>query len=126
MVCDYYIERFLEIEHINGITKFELQFHRQWFPDIEVPCYESDDEYDDKYFQLIQNIRDLCLTAINPRIVFEQGKFVEPRYEDKYMAYVNKLVETGTIKDLNDIKKITKKEIKYEQYRYFEFHTLDE
>lgn len=40
MGCDYYINVYLEIEHINGISYYELSLIRGYFSDLECGIYE--------------------------------------------------------------------------------------
>lgn len=140
MVCDYFIERFLEIEHKNGISYYELSFKCKWFPciddcydeaqdsDIELEVFEGNDEYD----RVCKQIEVLCLIPRKWIVIFKEGSFINNKLEEKYLPMVLKKInndrlsgdnkDTGLFTDVTDIIKITKKELRYRQCEYFIIH----
>ena len=140
MVCDYFIERFLEIEHKNGISYFELSFKTKWFPCID-DCYDEAEDSDNEievyvensdYNRVCKEIEELCLIPRKPRVIFKDGKYTSNAIMNKYLPMVLKKVntdrlsgdnkDTGILKDAADIIKITKRELRYRQHEYFTVH----
>ena len=67
----------------------------------------------------------MCLTPRKPLVLYENGKFVNQQFKKKYLPMIkNKLKgvymeefclceDVGELRDIRDIIKITKKEIRY-------------
>jgi hypothetical protein len=133
MGCDYYINVYLEIEHINGISYCELPLIRGYFCDLECGIYDSDDEEKDIYYnseeynELYTNMIKLCLRPRKPIIIYNNNSFVEERFKNKYLPIIqNKLdrinineyfrfTDTGNFTNINEIIMINKKELRYER-----------
>lgn len=133
MGCDYYINVYLEIEHINGISYCELPTIRGYFNDLECGIYDSDDEEIDIYYnseeynELYTNMIKLCLTPRKPVIIYNNNSFVKERFKNKYLQIIqNKLdrininkysrfTDTGNFTNINEIIRINKKELRYER-----------
>lgn len=133
MGCDYYINVYLEIQHINGISYYELPFIRGYFSDLECGIYDSDDEEIDIYYnseeynELYTNMIKLCLTPRKPVVIYCNNSFVEKRFKNKYLPIIqNKLdginlkeyyrfTDTDNFTNINEIIRITKKEVRHER-----------
>lgn len=130
MGCDYYIQCYLEIEHQNGISYYELPIIRGYFSDLECGFNDSDD--DEKYYntkefqQLYDDMKKLCLTSRKPVIIYSDNNFTSGRMKEKYLPLIeNKIngnynneyclyMDTGPLTNINQIIKVTKKEIRYQ------------
>jgi hypothetical protein len=133
MGCDYYINVYLEIEHINGISYCELPTIRGYFSDLECGVYDSDDEEKDIYYnseeysELYTNMIKLCLTPRKPVVIYCNNSFTNERFQDKYLQIIqNKLdkinineysrfTDSGNFTNINEIIRINKKELRYER-----------
>ena len=140
MVCDYFIERFLEIEHKNGISYYGLYFECKWFPCID-ECYEDFQDSDNEpevytenkeYDRVCKELEVVCLMPRQSRIIFKDGEFINEKIKEKYLPLILKKVnnnrlsgdnkDTGLFADIKDIIKVTKKELRYRQCEYFIIH----
>lgn len=138
MGCDYYIFKYLEIEHSHGTVYCLIKRERGWFCDVSITWDDSDDEHDmtyqahepsdymaAEYAKLWDDMEKLCLTPRRPRTIYEHGKYLAPYVEHKYKSTLldkirgtsaklphglHRCHDTGTLTSLADIVKITKKE----------------
>ena len=128
MGCDYYIYVYLEIEHTHGTSYYEFPVVRGYYPNLDYITYDSDDEEDSDEFQkLYEDTIRLCLTPRKSVVIYDNNSFITPKFETKYLhAIQSKMdgryvqehpqhVDTGTFSEMNEILKITKKEIRYER-----------
>lgn len=132
MGCDFYISKYLEIEHENGISYYFLKFERGWYCDVGINWYDSDGEDDEHYMakessKLYYDMINLCLTPRKPVILYENSKFVSKEIEEKYLHLIedrinNKYIQenfslkdTGNFTKIEEIIRITKKEYRYER-----------
>lgn len=133
MGCDYYIYNYLEINHVNGISYYELPTIRGYYWDLECGVYDSDDDKNDYYYSteyktLYENMKKICLTARKPVIIYNNNSFISAKLEMKYLpiiqnkinkTYVNKYSryeDTGTFTNIEEIINIIKKEERYDPY----------
>jgi hypothetical protein len=133
MGCDYYIHNYLEIEHINGISYYQLPTKRGYYCDLECGICDSDDDEKNHYYNsteyktLYKNMKKICLTPRKPLIIYNNNAFITQRFEDKYSqviqnkinkkyveAYNLRKKDTGTFKHISEVIKITKKDKKYD------------
>jgi hypothetical protein len=79
MECNIY----LEIEHINKISYYELSLIWSYFNDLECWIYDSDDAEKDIYYnseeycKLYTNMIKLCLTLIKSVVIYNNNWFVK-------------------------------------------------
>jgi hypothetical protein len=135
MGCDYYIYKYLVIEHKEGIAYYPLKPEKGYYPGLDISWYNSDSEdYDNKYREeekeysaFYNQMVKLCLTPRKPLILYENGRFLSPAAQDKYTKvlrnkinkkYINNMciVEDtgGEFTSIDDVITVTKKEIRYE------------
>ena len=122
MVCDYYIERFMNVYYKDGShIKFELDFIRGWFPDLCVREYDTDEEPDQDYLTeydaTVKKIEQLCLRPKLPRTIYIEGEYVSERMKEKYDDIVRQKVQ-----NMENVERILLEEIRYEPHLYFEVH----
>uniref|UniRef100_A0A6C0E1W2 Uncharacterized protein n=1 Tax=viral metagenome TaxID=1070528 RepID=A0A6C0E1W2_9ZZZZ len=131
MGCDFYIYVYLEIQHVNGISYYELPTIRGYYCDLECGVCDSDDDENDYYYNsteyktLYENMKKICLTSRKPLVIYTNNSFMSPKLEMKYSPiiqnkinkkYVEKYTrykETGTFKSMEEIIHIVKKEERY-------------
>jgi len=133
MGSDFYIHIYLKIEHKNGIAYYEIPAPRGYFPELDGIC-DSDEEdenhyyYNESFKKLYDDMRKFYLTPRKDLILFENGKFVKPRFEKKYLPMLlnkinHKYIVGGGLKheedhgkfiDMADLIKVTKRERRYE------------
>ena len=134
MGCDYYIYVYLEIEHTNGISYYELPIIRGYYCNLNCGVCDSDDDENDYYYNsidyktLYENMKKLSLTPRKPIIIYNNNAFTRPIFEKKYLQIIQqklhkKYVEkyprhedTGTFTNTSQIIKITKKEERYDPW----------
>ena len=132
MGCDYYIDIYLEIEHVNGISYYQLHNRRGWYSNLEVGFYDSDDNSKDKYFntkkykKLYLDMVQMCRTCRKPVVLYKNEKFIKKKFQTKYLPllldklngiYINERCthpDVGIFTNINEIKTVTRKEIRYE------------
>jgi len=132
MGCDFYIYVYLEIQHINGISYYELPTIRGYYCDLECGVYDSDDDEIDYYYNsieykaLCENMTKICLTPRKPVVIYDNNSFISSKFEMKYLPiiqnkinkkYVNKYTryeDTGVFTQIEQIIKIVKKEERYD------------
>ncbi len=132
MGCDFYIQIYLEIVHTGGIAYCKLPVARGYYPELDCGLYDSDDDEKDHYYHseeyqmLSANVKKLCLTPRKPVVIYENNSFVNGHFEEKYLSVIQDKInqkqnlgpfrhtDTGILTNLNEIIKITKKEIKYD------------
>ena len=108
MGCDYYIIKLLEIALSNGVAYIEVSCSREYFKD---PDYESKSESDEME------------VYYTPKLIFENGEFVNEHYEDKYSQMLNDKITSGDkysndteeVGDIRNIMSIYKIEVRYER-----------
>lgn len=144
MGCDFYIYKYLEIEHKNGTAYYSLKDARGWFCELGINWYESDDEDYNPYYmseeckQLWKDMVKLCLTPRQPFVLYKNDHFVSERVKDKYLPLLQNKInnifinekyifkDTGIFESIEDIIQVTKKEIRYEPGKgdgpYFTFN----
>jgi hypothetical protein len=139
MGCDFYICVYLKIEHQQGISYCALPSIRGYYCDsLGTGHYNSDDEFSDdeeeseidKQFKFVYNeMKKLCLTPRLPFVIYEDGKFISTKVEQKYLPFVLKKLngknkqneyckykDTGKLESVDKIIKITKMETRYDPY----------
>ena len=132
MGCDFYIYVYLEIEHTNGISYYELPTIRGYYCEMDCGIYDSDDDETDRYYNSIEykkmykTMRRISLTPRVPVVVFNNNSFITNKFKTKYLPFIqNKLdkkyvekycvyEDTGTFTNIREVIKITKKEIRFE------------
>jgi hypothetical protein len=132
MGCDFYIYAYLEIQHINGISYYELPTIRGYYCDLECGVYDSDDDEIDYYYNsieykaLYENMKKICLTPRKPVVIYDNNSFISSKFEMKYLPiiqnkinkkYVKKYTryeDTGVFTNIEQIIKVVKKEERYD------------
>jgi hypothetical protein len=130
MGCDYYIYIYLEIEHKNGISYCEFPIIRGYYPEIECFLEDSDyenDENDDLeiFNSMCKTLVNFCLTPKKDIVIYENNSFKSEKIKNKYIQIIKdkinnnykntRLTDTGVLTNINEIIKITKKEIRDER-----------
>jgi hypothetical protein len=133
MGCDYYICVYLEIQHTNGVSYYQLPTIRGYYCDLEYGVHDSDDDEHDYYYHsaeyqaLYETYTKLCLTPRKPVVIYKNNAFTSNRFEMKYLPMIQyklnkKYVETysrykdsGTFTSIEDVIQITKKEERHER-----------
>ena len=128
MGCDFYIYVYLEIEHVNGISYYQLPTIRGYYCDLECGVYDSDDDENDRYYNsteyntLYEKMIKMCLTPRKPVVIYNNNSFIEPKFEVKYLPIIQNKInkhcvekyplykDTGILTDISQVIKITKKE----------------
>ena len=129
MGCDFYIHTYIEIEHKNGMSYYELPFSRGYYPEIGSNGYDSDaddDDDDDEYDNIYKMCKNYYLTPMKPVIIFTNHSFANEKLKNKYLPilhdkiqgkYIEKYCvgeDTGTFTNIDEIIQVIKKEIRYE------------
>ena len=128
MGCDFYIYSYLEIQHNNGISYYELPIIRGYYCDLECGICDSDSDDDEndyynstEYNTLYENMKKLFLTPRKPVVIYSNNSFMKPKIEMKYLSIIqdkinNKYVEkyhrfkdTGNFTTIDQVITITKK-----------------
>ena len=135
MGCDYYINVYLEIQHVNGISYYFFPTIRGYYPDLECGVYDSDEDENEHYYNsteyknLYENITKICLTPRKPIIIYNNHSFTTQSFEMKYLPMIQDKInhtyvknsyhpiykDTGTFTHISEVIKITKKEKRYER-----------
>ena len=133
MGCDFYIFPYLEIQHMTGISYYELPLIRGYYCNLECGICDSDDDENDHYYlspeytQLYQDMKNMCLTPRKPVIIYENDSFVLPKFETKYLPMIQHKIDgiplekyfrhkdTGRITSIGEIISIVKKEERIER-----------
>lgn len=91
--------------------------------DEEIDIYYNSEEYNELYTNMIK----LCLRPRKPVVIYCNNSFVEKRFKNKYLPIIqNKLdginlkeyyrfTGTGNFTNINEIIRITKKEVRHER-----------
>ena len=134
MGCDYYINVYLEIHHIKGISYCELPIIRGYYCELNCGFVDSDDDENDYYYNsteyntIYENMKKLSLTPRKPVVIYNNNSFISPNFERKYLPIIlNKINEknveentryddTGVFTTLEQVIKIVKKEDRYDPY----------
>ena len=135
MGCDFYIYTYLEIQHVNGLSYYELPTIRGYYCELECGVCDSDDDENDyynstEYNTLYENMKKICLTPRKPVVIYNNNSFISPKLELKYLPiiqnkinkkYVEKYIryrykDTGKFKSIDEVIKIVKKEERYDPY----------
>lgn len=132
MGCDFYIHKYLEIAHKNGVSYYSLKDERGWFCEMGLSWDGSDHESSDnkelekERSKLYSKMMTLCLSPRSPLVLYENGKFVSNKFKQKYSKVLQDKIEnkyvnywclykdTGSFSNMEDVICITKKEIRYE------------
>ena len=99
MGCDYYIYNYLEIQHINGISYYELPTIRGYYCDLECGVCDSDDDENDYYYnsteyqKLYENMKKMCLTPRKPVVIYNNNSFISPKLEMKYLPIIQNKIK---------------------------------
>ena len=131
MGFDFYIYVYLEIQHVNGISYYELPTIRGYYCDLECGVCDSDDDENDYYYNsteyktLYENMKKICLTSRKPLVIYTNNSFMSPKLEMKYLpiiqnkikkTYVEKYArykDTGIFTSIEEIINVIKKEERY-------------
>lgn len=134
MGCDYYIRVYLEIEHTNGISYYDLSLIRCYYGDLDCGIYDSDDDVNNyycnsrEYKKLYKNMIKMCLTPRKPIVIYSNHSFTTAKLEEKYLPMIQNKInkkyvddeepyyqDSGTFTKIEEVIKITKKEIRYKR-----------
>ena len=131
MGCDYYIHIYLEIEHINGISYYDLPTKREYYCDLECGICDSDDDENDYYYNsleyktLYDNMKKICLTPRKPVVIYNNNEFITTKFQEKYLPIIQDKIkkkhvekyplyeDTGTFKNIGQVLRVIKKEERY-------------
>lgn len=121
----------LDIERKYGISYHQLNRIHGFYPSLdEIGFYDSDEEECDRYYNtdeyrdLHDKILEFCLIPRKPLVIFENEKFKTPKLKKKFLPFLidkinEKYIEnyylyedTGKFTKINDIIKVTRKEIR--------------
>lgn len=134
MSPNFYIHKYIKIEHTNGISYYELYMVRGYFcDDIGTECYDSDTENLNEdgtrtrdplriqaLNQIYNDLEKYCLTPNKEHIIFENNEFINDTLKEKYLPIVQSKIskqyqqncvfkDTGRkLIDISTITKITK------------------
>lgn len=132
MGCDYYIRVYLEIQHVNGISYYDLPIIRGYYCELDYGIYDSDDDENDYYYNspehetLCENVKKLSLTPRKPVIIYNNNSFISSKFETKYMPIIQNKInkkyvekyprreDNGTFESIEQVIKVIKKEERYE------------
>ena len=132
MGCDFYIYVYLEIQHINGISYYELPTIRGYYCDLECGVYDSDDDEIDYYYNsieynaLYENMKKICLTPRKPVVIYDNNSFISSKFEMKYLPIIQNKInkkyvkkysryeDTGIFTNIEQLIKVVKKEERYD------------
>jgi len=133
MGCDYYIQKYLEIQHSKGISYYVFDVIRGYYLETECEDYDSDEDYNDCYYNskkyklFYENMIKMCLTPRKPIVIYDNNLFTREKFEVKYLPIVKEIInkkynnkyprykDTGTLTNMEQIIKITKKEDRYKR-----------
>jgi hypothetical protein len=84
MGCDYYIHKYLKIEHISGTYYYLLNRERKYYL-----LGNSDNEYDNDYKKnifdkLYEKYKLFLLKSCKSKIIYKNKKYKKNRYKNKY------------------------------------------
>jgi hypothetical protein len=134
MGCDFYIYVYLEIQHINGISYYELPTIRGYYCELECGVCDSDDDTNDYYYNsteyktLYENMQKMCLTPRKPVVIYNNNSFISPKLEMKYLPIIQNKInkkyvkkysryeDTGIFTSIEEIINVVKKEERYDPY----------
>jgi hypothetical protein len=134
MGCDFYIYVYLEIQHINGISYYELPTIRGYYCELECGVCDSDDDKNDYYYNsteyktLYENMQKMCLTPRKPVVIYNNNSFISPKLEMKYLPIIQNKInkkyvkkysryeDTGICTSIEEIINVVKKEERYDPY----------
>jgi hypothetical protein len=123
MGCDYYIHLYVEIQYISGVSKYQYATIRGFYSELDCGIYDSDDEECDYYYhsneykKLYEDMVKLSLTPRKSIVIYENGSFKSPHFENKFKMMIENILSKKDIPNLNhfeEITKITKIEERYE------------
>ncbi len=134
MGCDFYIYTYLEIQHINGLSYYELSTIRGYYCELECGVYDSDDDESDYYYNsteyktLYENMKKICLTPRKPVVIYNNNSFVSQKLKMKYLPIIQNKInkknvekytryeDTGIFTSIKEIISVIKKEERYDPY----------
>ena len=134
MGCDYYINQFLRLEHPGGISYVELPSIRGYFCDCawgmrDCDCDEHEVSYyhDPEYLELHAKVEAFMLKPRPETIIYTNGAFISETIQLKYQPLIDEKLQKIYRRNMKDIVRIVKFEIRYEPgecpedyYLYFE------
>ena len=115
MGCDYYICKYLEIKfQYMDYTTIELEHDSGYY---HFSLDEDDPDYDDKYEEYV---KETLIPSMKPITIYEYNEFKSKKLEDKYKSLIEEELESYNKnheikKEWKDIRKIIKKESRYER-----------
>jgi hypothetical protein len=132
MSPDFYIRKYLKIEHQNGVSYYELPNQRGYFSYDIGPDYDSDDNEDLPRKELLDKLYiDMMHYYLTPKkdvIIYQNNEFVNEQIKLKYLpiiqnkingTYVNKYndyKDNGSFSNISEVTQITKCETRYEPF----------
>jgi hypothetical protein len=134
MGCDYYINVYLEIHHVNGISYYEFPSIRGYYCDLECGVCDSDEDENDYYYNsteyksLYENMKKICLTSRKPVVIYNNNSFISFKLEMKYLPIIqnkinkkykekyNRYKDTGICTNIEQIITVVKKEERIDPY----------
>ena len=111
MGCDYYIYKYLYIYYLNenipSLIELSKEYGYFYYPNLD-----SDDEEYEKINQ--KYINEQLKPSMKPITIYENGIFISEYIESKYKSQIQKELNS-TQKKWEDIKIVSKKEVRYER-----------
>lgn len=111
MGCDYYISKYLYIKYKDdkGTSFIQLERNGSYFYEPNIDC---DDENYEKIME--DSIKEQLESKMEPIIIYENNKFSTINLKNKYEEIIKNEIKNKE-KNLEDILKITKNEMRYER-----------
>jgi hypothetical protein len=111
MVCDYYIDKNLELYDYTDTMFLYINLEHErgyyWFSSL---LDEDEDGYDT---ELAQYIKDILEPNMKPIVIYSNNTFHKVSFENKYKKIIENDLKFFNM-TLNDVSKIIKKENRYE------------
>lgn len=111
MGYDYYISKYLYIKYKDDKNTSFIELEREGSYFYE-PNIDEDDENYEKIME--ENIKEQLKSKMEPIIIYKNDKFSTVNLENKYKNLIENELKDKK-KNLEDILKITKNEMRYER-----------
>jgi hypothetical protein len=132
MSPDFYIRKYLKIEHENGVSYYELPCQSGYFSYDIGSEYDSDNNEDLSRKELLDKLYiDMIHYYLTPKkdvIIYQNNEFINDQIKEKYLPIIqNKIngtcvnkysihTDNGSFSNISEVTQITKCETRYEPY----------